>query len=353
MKILKNSNIRQAIKILNKSGARTLTVVDNNDRLIGTLTDGDIRKSIIKGFNLKNLINKVYNKNPIFVYENKIDLKKIKEIFLKKKIYSIPVVNKMKKIIKILLLEDMIDLNNNNYDVKKYSKKFGVVIMAGGKGVRMRPYTKIFPKPLLPVGDDTVIDLIISKFLIYRINNFYITTNYKYEAINSHFKKYKKKINYKLIKEKKNLGTSGSLYYLKNLKEDFLFVSNCDTVVSENYNDILNFHVNKKNDITIVVSKKTIQLPYGVCLINNKKKFNGFKEKPSYDFLLNTGLYLINRNQLKILKKNQKIDMNDFILKLKKKKKKIGLYQIDYNKWKDLGNWVSYNKFIKNDPIIN
>ena len=219
--------------------------------------------------------------------------------------------------------------------------------MAGGKGIRMQPYTKIFPKPLLPMGDDTIIDLIVSKFLKYKINNFYITTNYKHQIINNHFKKYQTNINYKLIKERKKLGTAGSLSYLKDSKEDLFFVSNCDSIISENYNDVLNFHTSNKNDITIIVSKKSIKLPYGVCLLNDKKKFTGFKEKPSYDFLFNTGLYLINKKELKILKKNQKVDMDDFILRLKKKKKKIGLYQIDHYKWQDLGNWENYNNFLK------
>ena len=128
-----------------------------------------------------------------------------------------------------------------------------------------------------------------------------------------------------MIKENKQLGTAGSLSYLKYSKEDLFFVSNCDSVINENYNDVLNFHTNNRNDITIVVSKKSIKLPYGVCLVNGKNKFTGFKEKPIYNFLFNTGLYLINRSQLKILRKNQKIDMDDFILKLKKKEKNWNL----------------------------
>ena len=348
MQISVDSNIKQAMNILNKYGSKTIIVINNNNKLIGTLSDGDIRRSIIKGFNLKSSINKIFNKKPIFIYEDQISKKKIRKIFLKKKIHLIPVVNKKKELIKIFHLEDVLDLDNFNYGITENSKKLGVVIMAGGKGIRMQPYTKIFPKPLLPMGDDTVIDLIVSKFLSYKINNFYITTNYKHQIINSHFKKYQTKINYKLIKENKKLGTAGSLSYLKDLKEDLFFVSNCDSVISENYNNVLNFHTNNGNDITIVVSKKSIKFPYGVCLLNDKKKFTGFKEKPSYNFLLNTGLYLINRNQLKILKKKQKVDMDDFILRLKKKKKKIGVYQIDHNKWQDLGSWESYNNFIKN-----
>ncbi len=347
MQILINSNIRQAIKILNKYGTKTILVINHNNKLVGTLSDGDIRKSIIKGFDLKSSINNIYNKKPIFIYENEINKKKIRKIFLKTKITLIPVLDKKKKITKIFYLKDVLDLYNSNDEIEKYTKKLGVVIMAGGEGVRMQPYTKIFPKPLLPMGDDTVIDLIISKFLSYRINNFYITTNYKHQIINNHFKKYKTQIKYNLIKETKKLGTAGSLSYLKDSKEDLFFVSNCDTVVSENYNNVLHFHTKNKNDITIVSSKKSFKFPYGVCVLNNKKKFVGFKEKPNYEFLFNIGLYLINRKVLKLIKKNQKLDMDDFILKLKKKKKKIGIYQIDYNNWQDLGSWESFNKFIK------
>ena len=348
MHILVNSSIRQAINILDKYGSKTIIVINKSNKLIGTLSDGDIRRSIIKGFNLKSSIKNIFNKKPIILYEDKKDKIKIIKKKKKKKIHLIPIINKKRELIKIFHLEDVMDLDDFSYGIKKYSKKLGVVIMAGGKGVRMQPYTKIFPKPLLPMGDDTVIDLIMSKFLSYKINNFYITTNYKHEIINSHFKKYQTKINYKLIKENKKLGTAGSLAYLKNSKEDLFFVSNCDSMISENYNNVINYHIKNKNDITIVVSKKSIKFPYGVCLLNDKKKFKGFKEKPSYNFLFNTGLYLINRNQLKILKKNQKIDMDDFILKLKKKKKKIGIYQIDDDKWQDLGSWESYNNHIKN-----
>jgi len=352
MQILVNSNIKQAIKILNKYGSKTIIVINNNNKLIGTLSDGDIRRSIIKGFNLESSINKIYNKKPIFIYENEIDKKKIRQIFLKKKIHLIPVINKKKKLVKIFHLEDVLDIDNFSNGIKKFSKKLGVVIMAGGKGLRMQPYTKIFPKPLLPMGDETVIDLIVSKFLNFKINNFYITTNYKHQIINNHFKKYKTNINYKLIKENKKLGTAGSLSYLKDSKEDLFFVSNCDVVISENYNGVLNYHIKNKNNFTIVVSKKSIKFPYGVCQLNDKKKFEGFKEKPSYDFLFNTGLYLINKKEFKFLKKNQKLDMDNFILKLKKKKKKIGIYQIDHDKWQDLGSWESYNNYIKNYSII-
>ena len=131
MQILVNSNIRQAIKILNKYGTQTILVINHDNKLVGTLSDGDIRKSIIKGFDLKSSINSIYNKKPTFIYENEINKKKIRKIFLKKKINLIPVINKKKKIIKIFYLKDVLDLYNPNDEIEKYTKKLGVVIMAG------------------------------------------------------------------------------------------------------------------------------------------------------------------------------------------------------------------------------
>ena len=342
MQIYINSNLKEAIKILNRHGAKTLVVINKNKKLVGTLSDGNIRKSILKGYTLESSINNIFHKKPIFFYDNELDYKKIKNIFLKKKIHLIPIVNKKKEIKKIIFLEDIINFDELNLNSKNNSSNLGVVIMAGGKGLRMQPYTKIFPKPLLPINDITVLDTIVSKFLNNNINNFYITTNYKHKMIFNHFKRYKSKINYKIIKEKISLGTAGSLSYLKNLKEDFFFVTNCDVVINEDYKKILKNHIKNKNDMTIVVSRKSIKLSYGVCLLNKKNKFSGIQEKPSYKFLFNVGLYLINRKEFKFIKKNQKLDMDKLIVKLKKNKKKIGIYETDYKNWKDFGNWENY-----------
>ena len=343
MKIILNSNIKQAIKILNKYGTRTLVVLNKNNQVIGTLSDGNIRRSILKGVNLESSINDIYNNNPIVIYENEINFQKLKKIFLKKKIQLIPIINKKKELKTIFYLEDIIKHEEFNNLNDEYNN-LGVIIMAGGKGLRMKPYTNFFPKPLLPINnDDTVIDKIILKFLNFKINNFYITTNYKHKIIDNHFKHYKSKIKYKLIKEKKFLGTAGSLFNFKNLKQDLFFVTNCDVLVDENYKEIINFHKKKKNDLTIVASKNTIKFPYGVCLMDDKKQFLRMEEKPSYNFFFNIGLYLFNRNLFKILKKNQKLEMNDLISKIKNQKKKIGIFEIGQDNWKDFGNWKSFN----------
>ena len=200
MQIYLNSNLKEAIKILNKHGVKTLVVINKYNKLIGTLSDGNIRKSILKGYTLDSKINNIFHKKPISVYENKVDYNKIKKIFFEKKIHLIPVINKKKEIKRIIFLEDLINPDEFDLRSKNNLNNLGVVIMAGGKGLRMQPYTKIFPKPLLPLNDITILDTIISKFLSNDINNFYITTNYKHKMISDHFKRNLSKINYKLIK---------------------------------------------------------------------------------------------------------------------------------------------------------
>lgn len=347
MYIFKHSNIKEAIKVLNKYGSKTIVVINKSKKLSGTLSDGDIRKSILKGYNLKNKINEIYNKNPIFFTKDQIDIKKIKKIFIRKKIDLIPIVNSKKEIVKILHYKDLFNFDQIDNKKMQSQDNVGVVIMAGGKGLRMQPYTKIFPKPLLPMKNDTIVDFMIEKFLKYKFNNFYITTNYKHKIINDHLKKIKLKIKYKLIREDIRLGTAGSLEKLKNCKEDIFFVTNCDVLINENYENIINYHQKNKNDLTIVASKKTISLPYGVCEIDNKKKFLSFKEKPNFNFLINIGFYLINKKNFKIIKKNQKIDMDELISKFQKLNKRIGIFEVDYDKWQDFGNWESYNSSIR------
>lgn len=344
MNIFKNSTVRSAIKILNKHKKRTLVVIDKKNKLLGTLSDGNLRKSILKGFGLDSPIDKIYDKNPITLFEYQANFKNLKDIFLKYKVQLIPIINKKKILKKIFYLEDILEKNTYYKNAQNKFSNLGVIIMAGGMGVRMKPYTNIFPKPLLPLRNNTVIDAIISKFLDNKINNFYITLNYKHNLMRNHFEKYKSEINFNFIKEKKPLGTAGSLYYLKNSKENLFFVTNCDVIIDEDYKNIIDFHKKNKNDLTIVAVKRTINLPYGVCLFDSKKKFSSILEKPSYNYLLNTGMYLINSNKFSILKKNQKLDMTDLINKLKKRKQKIGVYEINEINWKDFGNWKIYNE---------
>lgn len=341
--ISENSTLRNVINLLNKNKDKCLVVVDKKNTLKGTITDGDIRRALVQGQSLNNNINKVYKKNPEKIYLNKYLDDDISDALFKKikEVKVLPIVNKKKKIVNIL---NWSSISNN----KKYiSKNISVVIMSGGEGRRLFPYTVVVPKPLVPVNEKAIIDHIIEKFENIGINNFYLTVGYKMNLLKAYFSQ-QKKIKIKFINEKKPLGTAGSLsFFQKKIKESF-FVTNCDSLIIYDYNSIYKSHNDKQLDLTIVAAKKIHYIPYGVCILGDKGLLNSINEKPKYDFLINTGFYIVNPRILKFIKKNKHLNMDDFINILLKKKMRIGVYSISENSWLDFGQWNVFDNSSKN-----
>jgi dTDP-glucose pyrophosphorylase len=334
------SKTRNAILKINKVGGRSIIVVKNNKILKGILSGYDLRKAIINKTILNRNINNIYNKKPKFIYEDELKKKNLDIYFNKKKFTAIPVVKK-----KTLEIVDILTAKKAKIiNFKKFQKiNCSVVIMAGGKGTRMKPYTEILPKPLLPIGNKSAIRHIIENFHLYKPKNFYISVNYKSGILKTYLNEIRKKFKINLINEKKPLGTAGSLFFLKNkIKGDF-FLTNCDTIISSNLSTIFKYHKKNNNDITLITTKKSFSVPYGVCKFK-KKKFN-FEEKPTFNFNINTGLYLINPNILNLLKKPQHLDFNHLLSLAEKNNKKINFYQIKGKEWSDVGQIEKLKKF--------
>ena len=179
--------------------------------------------------------------------------------------------------------------------------------MAGGKGTRLEPFTKILPKPLVPVHEKPIIEHIIKMFTEYGCNDFYLTVNYKSKILKAYFEEINPEYTIKFIEEEKPLGTAGSLKYLSGMLESPFFVTNCDIIVKSNYHSLYKFHKEGNYDLTLVASAKEYIIPYGTCDLNGDGSLSNINEKPQFDFLINTGLYLINPNLLELIKENQKI----------------------------------------------
>ena len=346
-KYLIDHNIKtiEALKKINKFGGRSLIVVSNKKILRGILSSADLRKAILN-YNITNAkINKIYNKKPRFIFSDEIQ-KKMKKISLNvKKLSIIPIIDrKTKKIIDVLESEKL-----NLLDIKKKNKKLNisVVIMAGGKGTRLMPYTSVLPKPLLPINQKPTINHIIDRFMMHSAKNFFVTLNYKSEILRTYLKDLSKINPLMIIEEKKPLGTAGSLFLIKNKITNDFFLTNCDTIINENYNDIYEQHKTKKNDITIVVAQKKFKIPYGVC--NIKENSFVMREKPELKYNVNTGFYIISKNCLKVLKKKEYLDFNDFLLKCKKYNKKIGIFKIREKSWIDVGQMQEYKTNLNKD----
>ena len=226
--------------------------------------------------------------------------------------------------------------------------------MAGGKGLRLNPFTKILPKPLVPLNDKTIIEHIIDKFVSFGIKNFTLTLNYKSKILKSFFKELKNtNITIKFLEEKKPLGTAGSLKLLKNKLPNNFFVSNCDVLIKADYKEIYDFHKKNKNIVTIVASTKELKIPYGVCKINKKGLLSQIDEKPSYNFLVNTGLYVINSKSLKLIPSGKRFDVNELINKIKKNKGRVGIFPINEKSWFDVGQWNEYEKTTKEIKLLD
>ena len=337
-----NALTRKAIRKINQLGGRSLIVVERKNILKGILSSYDLRKAIINKNILNKNINKIYNKKPKYIFSDEIR-KNISDTYIKiKRLGILPVVNKKThKIVDILTYRKLKSLKFKNSEKINCS----VVIMAGGKGTRLKPYTEILPKPLLPINKKPAIRHILEKFDYYGPTKFFITVNYKAEVLKSYFHEAQGSFKIKIINEDKPLGTAGSLYYLKNKIKNHFFLTNCDIMVNTNYFDILNFHLKNKNDITIVVAKKTFNLPYGVC--NVKKNSFQFMEKPKFRFNINVGLYLLNKNILNLLKKKQYLDFNTLLEKSLKNNKKVGYYKIKDRDWVDVGRMDKYKNFLE------
>ena len=344
IQINQNTSILNALKKMNNAGTKCLVVVGKSKVFLGTLTDGDLRRLILRSENLHLKINKSYNKNSIFYFEKSLNVKKIKKEMIRKKIDLVPILDDHRKLKSYITLD-----TDTTYPYKFSKKKINnqVIIMAGGKGTRLDPFTRVLPKPLIPIGDQTMIEKILNGFSRQGFKNFNLTLNYKSNIIQNYLDDVVKDFKIKYIIEKKFLGTAGSLSLFKtNFKEDVI-VTNCDTIIEINYREILDYHKKNKYDLTIVASTKEFEVPYGTCVLDKSGELKRLSEKPKYNLLVNVGFYILKPKLLQAVKRNNYLNMTDFINDLQSKNYRIGVFPCHENFWKDIGQWEEYKKSLK------
>lgn len=342
--IIKDRTIIDAMKQIDKMAKKIVFVVDKENKLIGSLTDGDIRRWIIKGGSLDATLEKPCYKKTYFVYQN-YNIEEVKKKMLSKKFVYVPVVNK-NKIIQEFIEWDSLFKESFNISVPD-KIDLPLVIMAGGKGTRLDPFTQILPKMLIPIDNKSLLEIIIEKFAKFSISDFYLTLNYKAYLVKYYLAELNLPYNIHYIKENKPLGTAGSLYMLKTkLTTDFI-LTNCDIIIEADYYAIIQHHYSQKNDITMVVSMKHFIIPYGICEIKNGGQFLKINEKPHLNFLVNTGMYIVNKDIINLIPEEQIFHMTDLIKKAKISGKKIGIYPISENSWIDTGEWDEYKKAVE------
>lgn len=339
--IFSGSLIKQALVQLDELASDAiLFVVDTNQKLIGSLTDGDIRRGLIKGFSIQNKIDEIIQENPRVIRKGDSDIEKVIE-YRGNHYRIIPIVDFENRVINVI----------NFREFKSYLP-VDVVIMAGGKGQRLLPLTQSTPKPLLMVGEKPIIEHNIDRLSIYGIDDFWVSINYLGDQIQSYFKDGKKKnICIKYIQEDKPLGTIGAVSLITDFKHDYVLITNSDILTNIDYEHFFLDFINQNADMAIVTIPYNVNIPYAV-LDTNDGQVLGFKEKPTYTYYSNGGIYLVKRHLLQHLPLNEFYNATDLISKLINLKMKVYSYPLtEY--WLDIGNHDDFKKAQKDIKNLN
>ncbi len=338
------SDIRSAVKQLELSGIGSL-IVENNGQVVGLFTIGDFRRAVLKGLDINSDLLKVVNTDFIYLEEHYSE-ERARSIFRDNNlILDIPILNSDRQLLSVIRRQEILseDEINNIHNIQGVP----VVIMAGGKGKRMDPFTRILPKPLIPLGNDPIIKFIIDNFANYKAEEFYISLNDKEWMVKAYFHDHSFPYDIKYIIEDKPLGTAGALNLLHNVDFEHIFVSNCDVIVNTDYASIYKYHLDAGHDLTIVGCMKQYTIPYGVCSVSTDGKLESMQEKPEYDFLVNTGLYLIKKDVISLIPTDTYYDMNSLIEKAMTAGMNIGVFPVSDKSWMDVGQWNEYSTTMK------
>ena len=326
-------SVKIAIQKINKNGLGIVLVVDEEDRVAGVVNDGDIRRSLVPGMNTNDSIDTIMNKN--FKYANNIcdamDLAKTYRLRL------VPVLDDERKL-KIIV--------NQNFILSAKPLNCPVVIQAGGLGTRLYPYTKVLPKPLIPVGDYPIIELIMKRFVEFGCTEFFIIVNHKKEMIKSYFAEINDKYEITFVDENEPLGTAGGLSLLKGKINKPFILANCDTFLDCDFSECYEKHTKSQDEVTMISANINFKIPYGIITVDENNEILELKEKPQLDVLTNVGVYILNPCVIEEIEENTKIHMTEICEKYMKERK-CGTFIIQEDEWNDMGELDKLNKMME------
>lgn len=322
-------SVKQTIEHMEKNLIKAVVIVDNEGIVKGIFSNGDMRSFFLKEGKLSDSIIVAMNKNPQLYHS----MKEIEEERTDRIRVVYPIVDDNNKIIEVIDFENLsIEKNNSLKDIP-------LVIMAGGEGTRLYPYTKILPKPLIPIGNVTITERIIESFTRFGCKKVIMILNYKANMIKSYMEDISKDYDIEFIKEEEFLGTAGGLKLIKERINNKFFLSNCDILINTDFSSIVRNHDESNNSITFVCSMKNIVIPYGVVKTDSKGYIKSMVEKPDYSFLVNTGLYLIEPNVLDYISDNEFIHLPDLAQKIINNNMNVGVYPVSERAWMDMGQF--------------
>ena len=309
-----------------------LFVIDDKNRMVGTLTDGDSRRALIAGASVNDPIESIMLKN--FRFMRLDDITNVHEIRHQKemKMKLVPILDKEHHIVEIINLE-------------KYQTRLPIdaVLMAGGKGERLRPLTEKTPKPLLPVGDKAIIDHNIDRLISYGVKHISVTVNYLKEQIEEHFREPRGDVQIQTVREPKFLGTIGSIRFVEHFYNDTILVMNSDVFTNLNFEDFYLHFKEHDTEMSVCAIPYSVQIPYGIFKIEDRRNITGLVEKPTYDYYANAGIYLIKKSALDYIPKDTMFHSTDLVEALIAAGKKVIRFPLN-GTWIDIGNPQEYKR---------
>lgn len=338
-----NSTIIEALKQMDASKHKLLIVVDENN-YHSILSIGDIQRAIISNVDMSTSISNILREE-VKVASVNDDFIEIKKQMKNRRNEFMPVISSNNEVVDVIFWEELFDQSEK---INPVNLNLPVVIMAGGKGSRLKPLTNVIPKPLIPINSKTIIEDIMDRFVENGCHRFYLSVNYKAELIRYYFDNLNNsKYSIEYFQEDKPLGTAGSLSLLKGKINQTFFVSNCDILIDQDYSEVLKYHRENKNEITIVAALKHYPIPYGIIETGTDGRLIELTEKPELTFKINSGMYVLEPQALSEIPNNQFIHITQLIEGLVKQGRRVGVFPVSEKSWKDIGEWNEYVKNIK------
>ena len=336
------TSLIEAMKLMDAVKVKTLFVLEG-DHFEGIITLGDIQRAIINNIDLQAPVSCILVKNKVYGYLNEGE-DSIKEKMRKMRAEVMPILDEKGELIDVWFWNDLF----KKAEMPQREKiDLPVVIMAGGKGTRLKPITNVIPKPLVPIGDKTILETILDQFEEIGCTKFYMSVNYKADIIKYYLGQLDHKYDVVFFQEDRPLGTIGSVSLLKGKINTPFFVSNCDSINEQDYRDVYDYHVENHNDLTIVTMVKSFKIPYGVIETGEDGLMIALSEKPELTFQVNTGVYILNPDCIEEIPEGEFFHITNLMEAIKARGGRVGCFPVSEHSWRDMGEWPEYLKMIR------
>lgn len=336
-----STSLWDAMKQMDSQGVKVLFVF-TGEQFEGLLTIGDIQRALIKGVRLQEAVREILDRNKIYASVSE-PAAEVRAKMQRLRAEVMPILDEKGRLVDVWFWKDVF---LKEAAPEREALDVPVVIMAGGKGNRLKPLTNVIPKPLIPIGDKTILEEIMDQFERIGCRHFYLSVNYKREMLRFYLSQLEHPYSYTFLEEDKPLGTIGSVAQLKGRIVQPFFVSNCDILIDQDYRDVYAYHLENANDLTMVTAVRSERIPYGVVETAADGLMTACLEKPEHTYCINTGVYVLNPELLDEIPQGEFFHITDLMEKIRARQGRIGCFPVSEKSWTDMGEWKEYLKLV-------